>query len=565
LKKTRHILFFLFLVLTTGIPGYAQYFTIPDANFKNYLVNSHPTLLNGSQQLIIANAKNFAGTISCSNLNIQSLSGIEYFYKVNMLNCAYNPIMVMPSLDSLTAVTAIWAEGCNLAQFPRVNHLSNLQTLVLKKNELTTVPSLTGLVNLQYFDCSANHLTQIPDLSTCTSLQKFYCWDNNITELPDLSTLVNLQVLDCPANKITVLPSFSSNPLLQIIRCNGNLLTELPSLTNLLNLKELSVNSNKLSLLPDLSANTQLQTVDVAFNNLLKFPDLSAYMNLTSVTINNNQLGFSELIPLTSHPSFNSVFVVTPQDTIFNYPYLQLNRNSIGIIPSGIDANITSDAYQWYKDGNLILNANNSYITLNPPVLGDSGFYLCKVQNSTPALAGMTLVVKAAQVIIGPCISASVFDYSVLSNKCMEAATIEINESAMTSSYKPFKYHLIPVNNQSDVFSDSFVVKNIQPGKYDLKIIDQNNCSIYLQQYINIPVASDCDNIITPNGDGMDDFYFIEKTGKARVYNKEGKPIKEMSIPAEWDGLDNSGKLVPMGYYIILINEKEKVGVIVLN
>ncbi len=86
-----------------------------------------------------------------------------------------------------------------------------------------------------------------------------------------------------------------------------------------------------------------------------------------------------------------------------------------------------------------------------------------------------------------------------------------------------------------------------------------------LKDYVNVPVAEDCDNIITPNGDGIDDTYFIEHSGKAKIFTKQGKLIKEIATPGYWDGTDTSGRIVGLGYYIILVNEKQKLGVIVLE
>jgi hypothetical protein len=109
------------------------------------------------------------------------------------------------------------------------------------------------------------------------------------------------------------------------------------------------------------------------------------------------------------------------------------------------------------------------------------------------------------------------------------------------------------------------VIKNISPGIYDLKISDRNNCSVVIKNFINIPAAADCDNVITPNGDGKNDSYYVGNTGTIQVLSKEGRVIKELPVPGPWDGTDNTGEVVPMGLYIILINGTRKVGVVVVN
>lgn len=553
------------MLMSVSRHSYGQFYTIPDANFRNYLNSTYPLLLNGSQQLIIANAKNFTGSLSCASLNIQDLSGLQYFHKLTMLNCVDNPIGTLPSLDSMTAITAIWAEKCQLTTLPKINHLTALKTLVVKNNLLTSLPSLTGLVNLEYLDCSRNQLIALPSLNGLSVLQKMYCYENQLTQLPDLSSQINLQVLDCFNNKLTALPSLASNSLLEILKCHTNFIAELPALNALSNLKELSVHSNRLSTIPDLSGNMQLENIDVSKNKLFAISNLSSHSQLASVKMHNNQLSFSSLLPQVNHPSFSTIFTVSPQDTILNYPFVQINRNGVGIIPAGVDENVNSNSYAWYKNGVLLPGSTGSYISLNPPVLADSGYYLCKIQNSTAALAGITLIVRAAKVVIGPCIISSVYDYTIHSNKCVPGAEIIINENAMVSLYKPFRYELLSVNGQPKVASGTFTIPNVPPGTYDLKIMDQNNCSVSLNKFLKIPVPEDCDNIITPNGDGLDDGFFVESSGKAIIYTKEGKLVKEMVIPGQWDGTDNSGTLVPLGYYVIVINGHQKIGVVVLN
>jgi len=564
LKELTKIAWILIVVISTGVKGYGQYFTLPDTNFRNYLYASSPQLLNGNKQLIIANAKTFSGKIDCNGMDIRDISGLQYFQSIPLLNCSNNPIIHLPHLDSLMALSQMYAEGCSLEKLPPVNHLTSLQVLSVKNNALTALPSLTGLTKLQYFDCSLNKLTGLPDLSSLVSLQKLYCWDNEITQLPELKTLVNLQVLDCPGNKLTALPSLSSNTALQTIRCGKNSITDLPSLNLLTNLKELSAEHNQLIQLPDLSNNDQLQIVNVSYNKLFKFPDLSNYTDLTEVAINNNQLGFSQLIPLTGHPSFSAVFEISPQDTILNYPLIRIDKNAPGTIAAGVDEGVTSNTYEWYKNGNFLTTTTASYITLDPPLAEDSGFYLCKETNTLPELTGITLIVRSAKVVIGPCITSSYFNYTILSNTCSEGAEVKINESA-NSSYKPFTYSYRSVNSHSEYSANSPVIQNVLPGIYDLRISDRNDCSILIQKFIHVPVAADCDNIITPNGDGIDDTYYVDNTGTMKIVNKEGRVIKELSIPGAWDGTDYSGKEVPIGLYILLINGKNKIGVVVIN
>ncbi len=441
----------LFVLVLLQFSARGQFFAIPDANFRAYLLAQYPSVLNGSQQLILANAKVLNSSISCTNLGITNLSGIEYFYKVTMINCSGNPITSIPPLDSLTALTHLWAIGCQLNQVPPLNHLTTLQTLDLKNNQLSALPSLTGLVNLQYFDCSGNQLTTLPDLSSLTSLQKLFCFSNQLTQLPSLASLVNLEVLDCPGNQLTAIPSLSSNTALTALRCSHNQLSALPSLSSLTTIQELLVHYNQLTVLPDISANHQLTLVNLSNNKLTVLPDFSSYTALTNVKLQNNQLSFEDLLPQIDHSQFSTVFEFIPQDTLLNYPSVLLSRDAPGIVSSGIDAGVLSNQYVWYKNG-ITLSSAIASVTLDPPMPKDSGFYLCKVKNTTSALAGLELVVKSAKVSIGGCIGSSPYTYSITSNNCMKGAFISFDEGVIVSAYKPFSITLArPFNCQRPI------------------------------------------------------------------------------------------------------------------
>jgi hypothetical protein len=176
-RITCYLIFYVCIFLNQKIQ--AQTYVIPDVNFKNYLVANIPSVLNSNQDLIINSAKNYTGSINCSGLNIQDLSGLQYFYKLTSLNCYNNKLSSLPALDSLKQIQFFWVYN----------------------NYLTSLP----MTALKSFDCSINKLKTLPDLNSLLNLQELYCYINSITTVPAISNLSNLKIFNIENNAITLL------------------------------------------------------------------------------------------------------------------------------------------------------------------------------------------------------------------------------------------------------------------------------------------------------------------------------------------------------------------------
>src|SRR5690606_37550697 len=70
----------------------AQNVTIPDANFKSYLLSNQLINTNSDTEIQVTEASVFNGTISCINLSISDLTGIESFTSVIKLLCGHNQL-----------------------------------------------------------------------------------------------------------------------------------------------------------------------------------------------------------------------------------------------------------------------------------------------------------------------------------------------------------------------------------------------------------------------------------------------------------------------------------------
>jgi len=202
--KTNNLLFMkklllLLLPITTTIT-FAQNISIPDANFKNYLVANTAINTNGDTEIQITEATGFTGTIDCNGYNISDLTGIEFFINLTHLFCNDN------QLTSLN-----------------VSNNTALNWLFCYNNQLISL-DVSNNVTLTYLDCDDNKLTGL-DLSNNIALDELYCGDNQLTSL-NISNNTVLNWLGCDNNQLTNL-NVSNNTTLVELRCNDNQLTSL--------------------------------------------------------------------------------------------------------------------------------------------------------------------------------------------------------------------------------------------------------------------------------------------------------------------------------------------------
>jgi flagellar hook assembly protein FlgD len=59
--------------------------------------------------------------------------------------------------------------------------------------------------------------------------------------------------------------------------------------------------------------------------------------------------------------------------------------------------------------------------------------------------------------------------------------------------------------------------------------------------------------------------YYLNQNGKAIVYSSAGQKVKELTLPAYWDGKNQQGKIVDSGYYIIIVNEQMNIPISVMR
>ena len=325
---------------------------IPDANFKNALLNHNPKIdLNEDGEIQLAEAE-FTKQINASEKEINSLIGIEYFTEITSLGLFKN------NLTSIDLSKNNKLERLNLSR----NKLSSLDVsknisirdLSCDDNQIENL-NLSNLVELHELDAAKNLLTNI-NLTNNVKLSRLYIDQNSIENLNLVSNteLTRLNISSNPLKNINL----QSNILLEILTLISTEITEI-DITKNINLTNIDLSANKLKDL-NLTANKKLEILTT--NNIeLKNIDLSQNPNLI---IFRSRFSSLESLNIANANNTNIVDFDTSGTstlscvTVDNVPYSQTNWTKIDD-----NTNFSEDCSSVNK---LNIISNNGTITTNP-------------------------------------------------------------------------------------------------------------------------------------------------------------------------------------------------------
>ncbi|UZR98764.1 MopE-related protein [Chondrinema litorale] len=263
---------------------------IPDANFKQILVNDYSINTDRDGEIQRFEAHAYEGTLDVSNKNISDLTGIEEFISIKRLYCSNNNLT---SLD-VTQNVKLLVLRCNnnFIETLDISQNIDLYSLDFSENKLT---SLNASQNTQLTDIVSlsNELNSI-NISGCEKLEYLDLRHNQLNSL-DITNNELLETLYCSSNQLSKL-DVSNNSLLTTISCYSNLLASLDVSNNYI-LKQLSFTDNQISSI-DVSNNTSLSSLNCS-NNKLTSIDVSNNILLRTLDCAENQLTSLDLSKIT--------------------------------------------------------------------------------------------------------------------------------------------------------------------------------------------------------------------------------------------------------------------------
>ncbi|MGJ3440803.1 leucine-rich repeat domain-containing protein [Pseudomonas sp. Je.1.5.c] len=264
--------------------------------------------------------------LSLSNIGLSTLEQafLARFSNLTSLLLGGNSLTTVPDLASFTRLTRLDLQRNQLSQVRGLGQLTQLTQLRLNDNQLSELPGLENLRRLSRLDLQDNRLTGVPGLENLVLLIQLDLSGNRLTALSgQLERLTGVQFLNMGRNQLTAVPQGIERMVgLNQLNLASNQLTELPdSLGQLAGLLHLHLGGNRLSVVPVALGNlTQLRILNLASNQLTEIPlGLERLRQMTELYLGNNQI----VIDLAGGQRL---------EAFSRLQMLSLNRNPIGMI-----------------------------------------------------------------------------------------------------------------------------------------------------------------------------------------------------------------------------------------
>jgi len=123
-----------------------------------------------------------------------------------------------------TSYTAIHLVGAGLTNEDIVplQYMTNLNELILSKNEISDISPLAGLTSLVNLNLNNNQIIDISPLADLTNLETLYLFNNQIVDISALADLTNLQELNLTDNQVSDISALSGFHPIGEIHLSGN-------------------------------------------------------------------------------------------------------------------------------------------------------------------------------------------------------------------------------------------------------------------------------------------------------------------------------------------------------
>ena len=240
-KSATRLFAILILFLSIG-RAEAQYVSVPDTNFRNYLITNFPTCMSGNLlDTSRAAADTSAAYFHADYMNIVSFEGMQYFKLISDFSCRHNPTTFIPSFPD--SMYKLFVRETNLTSLPPLPHKvsSYLGISYSPIQRIDSLPLSCPTIDIQFTSLTSlppfpqngvtinvgdNYLTAVPDLPPLSIY--FGCQHEPVRCLPNLpASLVTLDVfgtyINClpPHSQTLTADSFVSN-LQSLPTCDSN-------------------------------------------------------------------------------------------------------------------------------------------------------------------------------------------------------------------------------------------------------------------------------------------------------------------------------------------------------
>lgn len=520
----------LLFTLYTGVVK-AQTVVVPDPIFKSCLLNTYPQSFESNGELNIQTAEIQTIELNCNTKGIKSVEGMQYFKNVKKIDISHNLIMKLPDLSGLNNLEELYVHDNQLDTLPGVEYMSNLRFLEIGDNNIRNISKLEFLSNLEVLKADNNPLLDLPYMDRFSNLQVLSISGCGLTELADLSKLANLKYLRCDNNELVILPDLSALGNLELLNAANNALEEFPILPFHDRLAEIFLYQNNIRSLSNLQWNDSISVLNLDYN----------------------YLSFEDFLPLTNLSAFPDKLIISEQKVFSEFQDQRLLEKQTFHLELSVIGKADGQIISWYRNDTLLTSGADTFFNIGSVAKDHTGGFLAKVTH--PQFPEITLITEPAYLTVENCLETDVLSFAKYDLNCENKGAIVVSANSQPQPIE--NYILTNTVNQTNIYSGDGHFDKLEEGVFELRI-QTGQCTKVYPEFISVE-ESPCRSIfITPNGDGIDDDYYLSESGNAAIRDKSGYLIKEINLPGAWDGTGQSGKVSP-GLYFIDINNGEHI------
>ena len=269
-----------------------------------------------------------------SESGVRQLTGIEYATNLDTLLLAKNEVVDLGPLADLASLTLLDLRGNALADCVALSGLQSLTWLVLSENMIVDLLPLADMVSLKYLYLGGNEIAELNALAGMTSLTSLGLSNNAIADVSALAGMTSLTSLSLSNNAIADVSALAGMTSLTWLGLSGNTIMDVSPLSVLTSLEELDLSWNDITDLSPLAGMTSLTWLVLSGNTIMDVSPLSDLTSLKGLRLRSNQIAeVSPLSGLTSLASLdllaNEIIDVSPLSGLTSLNALDLSANKV--------------------------------------------------------------------------------------------------------------------------------------------------------------------------------------------------------------------------------------------
>ena len=242
-------------------------------------------------------------------------------------NVTVGTVVNQTNLDWIYLLDVDYLGVRNIQNLQGLQHVRNLQGLLLHSNQISNLQPLSGLQRLVALDLFNNRVQNLAPLAGLTTLEFLDLDNNQVSYLGPLANLTRLVILWLDDNQIHNVQPLSNLRSLLSLTLADNQVNNIAPLSGLTNLEQLWLYSNQVNNIAPLSGLTNLLELDLGHNQVSNLSPLANLRLLEVLFLDNNRI--SDLRPLNNMPHMQILHIGT--QTITALPPAMVTNGAVSV------------------------------------------------------------------------------------------------------------------------------------------------------------------------------------------------------------------------------------------